>query len=95
MMPQMSVLPSRPLATKTSGGLPAAGLEWPDVRLLELADQLAVRRPPQLVDRRPVHPAIGIDHEAAIGRILDRVAAVALRQCDQIAAIETDAIVDG
>ena len=42
---------------------------------------------------RPVDPTIGIDHESAIGRILERVVAVSLGQSHQIAAVETDTIV--
>ncbi len=83
MMPQMSVLPSRPLATNTSGGCQPLAFSGRDVRLLELANQLAVRGSPQLVDRGLVHPAVGVDQEPPVGRILDRVAAVALGQRDQ------------
>ena len=93
MTPQMSVLPSRPLATNTSGGCPAACLEGRDVGLLELAQQRPVRGPAQLVDRRHVDTAVGVDEVSAIGRELHRVRAVSLGEGDEAGAVEVHPIV--
>ena len=82
-----------PLGDEHLGRLPAARLQGRRVRLFELAYQLAVGRSPQLVDRGLVHPAVGIDQIAAIGRILHLMAAVSLGQRDQAAAVEIDAVV--
>src|SRR5262249_32061685 len=81
-----------PLGHEDLRRLPAAGLQRRDVGLLELADQLAVGGAPQLVDRGQVYPAIGVDEEAPIWRILDRVVSVPVGQGDQFGAIEVDAI---
>ena len=93
MMPQMSVLPSRPLATKTSGGCQPLALSAVMSASSSLQTSLPSDDPPQLVDRRHVHPAVGVDEIAAIGRELDRVVAVALGERDQAGAVEVDAVV--
>ena len=56
-----------PLGDEDLGRLPAAGLERGRVGLVDLAYQVAVGRSPQLVNRSPVDPAVGIDQIAAIG----------------------------
>ena len=81
------------LGDEDLGRPPAAGLERRDIRLLELADELAVLDAAQLVDRGHVHPAVGVDEVAAIGRKLHRVTAVARRQGDQAGAVEIDSVV--
>src|SRR5205823_11813061 len=73
--------------------LPAAGHELRGVRLLERADPLAVRNASQLVDGGSVHTRIGVDEVLSIRRVLDRMIAVALRQCDQSGAVEVDAVI--
>ena len=60
MMPQMSVLPSRPLATKTSGDLTAGGEQRRGVALLEIHHQLPVLGAAQLRHRRQVHARPGV-----------------------------------
>ena len=92
MTPQMSVLPSRPLATNTSGGSQPLALQRPNVGLLELAHEPTVGAPAQLVNRRHVNAAVRIDEIGPVRRELHRVAAVARRQGDETGAVEVDSV---
>ena len=94
MMPQMSVLPSRPLATNTSGGSQPVAFSSADVRLLQLADAACRRRRGAARGPGPGPRAtVGVDEVLAVRRELDGVVAVALGQGDQAGAVEVDAVV--
>ena len=64
----MSVLPSRPLAVKTSGALKPAASQRRDVGFLELATSEPSLVAAQLRDVGQIDARVGVDVEAHVGR---------------------------
>ena len=93
MIPQMSVLPSRPLATKTSGGRQPVAR-----RAVASADSSLHTRPPsearlRLCTGGHVDAAVSVDQEPTVGRILNGVTAVSFGEGNQAGAVEIDTVV--
>ncbi len=89
----MSVLPSRPFRDEHPGRLPAGRYQRGDVRLLELAHELAVVEALRSsLTRRHVHARVRVDQIPPVRRVLDRMLAVPFRQSDEMRAVEIDAV---
>ena len=93
MMPQMSVLPSRPLATNTSGGSQPVAFRSATSTSSNFVMCLPSGGSPQLMHRRQVNARIGVDEVLPRRRILNRMRPIAIGQGNKIAAVEVDSIV--
>ena len=95
MVPQISVLPSRPLATKTSGEAEAGRRRAPSVALFEVQDHFPVPGAAKLGRRGQIHARPGVHVILAIGRESDGVIAVGFGESGEAGAVEVDAVVVG
>ncbi len=92
-MPQMSVLPSRPLATKTSGALKPAASRAVVSPLSRSSTTFWSSRAAKLRDGREIDARPGVDVELVVVREDDVVHAVGVGELREAGAVEVDAVV--
>ena len=86
-------LPIPPLGREHLGRLPATSIQFADVRLFQLAEQLSIGNLPQFIHRRHIDAGIGIDDVFAIRRVTDLMSSISIGQRSEPATIEIDPVV--
>ena len=92
MTPQMSVLPSRPLATKTSGAFHPAARSAEMSAFSSVATKRTVARAAELRDVRQIHSRVRVDEVLHVWRETHVVARVGVGQRGEVRTVEIDPI---